>query len=65
MPIRERNLNPGMMILLMSDSFFERVDRVLRRSLGVSESAKADATVRPAPPVEYAQTVPVLCLLLI
>ncbi|KAF8489119.1 heat shock protein Hsp90 [Gautieria morchelliformis] len=32
--------------------FFERVDMVLRRSLGVSESAKADATVKPAPPVD-------------
>lgn len=32
-------------------SFFERVDRVLRRSLGVSETAKADATVKPAPEV--------------
>lgn len=32
--------------------FFTRVDRVLRRSLGVSELAKADATVKPAPPVE-------------
>ncbi|KAF8592600.1 heat shock protein Hsp90 [Ramaria rubella] len=32
--------------------FFERVDRVLRRSLGVSETAKADATVKPAPPVD-------------
>lgn len=34
--------------------FFERVDRVLRRSLGVSETAQADTTVKPAPPVEYA-----------
>lgn len=40
--------------MLTSDSFFERVDRVLRRSLGVSESARADTTVKPAPPVEYA-----------
>ena len=29
-----------------------RVDRVLRRSLGVSEHAKTDATVKPAPPVD-------------
>ncbi|KAI5123403.1 hypothetical protein M0805_006109 [Coniferiporia weirii] len=35
-----------------SDEFFARVDRVLRRSLGVSESAQADATVKPAPPVD-------------
>lgn len=35
-----------------ANTFFERVDRVLRRSLGVSESAKADATVKPAPPVD-------------
>ena len=32
--------------------FFARVDRVLRRSLGVSETAKADASVKPAPPVD-------------
>lgn len=34
------------------DSFFSRVDRVLRRSLGVSETAPTDETVRPAPPVD-------------
>lgn len=28
------------------------MDRVLRRSLGVSETAKADNTVKPAPPVD-------------
>lgn len=28
------------------------MDRVLRRSLGVSEAAKADDTVKPAPPVD-------------
>ena len=33
-----------------SNSFFSRVDRILRRSLGVSETAKADDTVKPAPP---------------
>lgn len=27
------------------------MDRILRRSLGVSETAQADATVKPAPPV--------------
>lgn len=32
--------------------FFARMDRVLRRSLGVSETAKADDTVKPAPPVD-------------
>jgi len=32
--------------------FFSRVDRVLRRSLGVSETAKTDESVKPAPPVE-------------
>lgn len=32
--------------------FFTRVDRVLRRSLGVPENAKADETVKPAPPVD-------------
>jgi hypothetical protein len=31
-------------------SFFERVDRALRRSLGVSETAKTDVVVEPAPP---------------
>jgi len=35
-----------------SDGFFVRVDRVLRRSLGVSEHAKTDTSVKPAPPVE-------------
>ncbi|KAG9100480.1 hypothetical protein FS749_015073 [Ceratobasidium sp. UAMH 11750] len=35
-----------------SNLFFTRMDRVLRRSLGVSESAKADETVKPAPPVD-------------
>ncbi|KAF7355281.1 Heat shock protein [Mycena sanguinolenta] len=35
-----------------SNLFFTRVDRVLRRSLGVSETAPTDATVKPAPPVD-------------
>ncbi|KAF4619633.1 hypothetical protein D9613_005093 [Agrocybe pediades] len=35
-----------------SNKFFTRVDRVLRRSLGVSETAEAKVEVRPAPPVE-------------
>lgn len=35
-----------------SHGFFARVDRVLRRSLGVSETAKTDDTVKPAPPVD-------------
>jgi heat shock protein beta len=32
--------------------FYTRVERVLRRSLGVSEAAKADTRVKPAPPVD-------------
>jgi len=32
--------------------FFVRVDRVLRRSLGVSETAKAKVDVKPAPEVD-------------
>jgi heat shock protein beta len=36
----------------MLSRFFSRMDRVLRRSLGVSETAKADDTVKPAPPVD-------------
>jgi heat shock protein beta len=32
-------------------SFFERIDRALRRSLGVSETAQAPSNVDPAPPV--------------
>ena len=32
--------------------FLVRVDRVLRRSLGVSETAPTDTTVKPAPPVD-------------
>ncbi|KAF7352824.1 HSP90-domain-containing protein [Mycena venus] len=35
-----------------SNLFFTRVDRVLRRSLGVSETAPTDTTVKPAPPVD-------------
>lgn len=35
-----------------SNAFFTRVDRVLRRSLGVSETAKTDTAVKPAPPVD-------------
>lgn len=35
-----------------SNEFFVRVDRVLRRSLGVSESAKAQVDVKPAPEVD-------------
>ncbi|KAF5388243.1 hypothetical protein D9615_000400 [Tricholomella constricta] len=35
-----------------SNLFFSRVDRVLRRSLGVSETAPTDETVKPAPPVD-------------
>lgn len=32
--------------------FLAHVDRVLRRSLGVSETAPTDDTVKPAPPVD-------------
>jgi hypothetical protein len=32
--------------------FFVRVDKVLRRSLGVAEDAPTDTTVVPAPPVD-------------
>lgn len=32
--------------------FFVRVDKVLRRSLGVSETALTDTKVEPAPPVD-------------
>ncbi|GBE79623.1 Heat shock protein 90 homolog [Sparassis crispa] len=35
-----------------SNEFFTRVDRILRRSLGVSETASTDTTVKPAPPVD-------------
>ncbi|KAF8631941.1 hypothetical protein AX15_002109 [Amanita polypyramis BW_CC] len=35
-----------------SNVFFNRMDRVLRRSLGVSETAPTDETVKPAPPVD-------------
>ncbi|PPQ69873.1 hypothetical protein CVT24_003208 [Panaeolus cyanescens] len=34
-----------------TNSFFTRVDRVLRRSLGVSETAETKVDVKPAPPV--------------
>ena len=36
----------------MLSRFFSRVDKVLRRSLGVSETATVDETVKPAPPIE-------------
>lgn len=36
----------------MESRFFTRIDRVLRRSLGVSETAPTDETVKPAPPVD-------------
>ncbi|EGN93056.1 hypothetical protein SERLA73DRAFT_79097 [Serpula lacrymans var. lacrymans S7.3] len=35
-----------------SNSFLNHIDRVLRRSLGVSETAPTDSTVKPAPPVD-------------
>ncbi|KAI0036712.1 heat shock protein Hsp90 [Vararia minispora EC-137] len=35
-----------------SDEFMVRVDRVLRRSLGVDEHAPTDTAVKPAPPVD-------------
>jgi len=35
-----------------SNEFFIRVDRVLRRSLGVSQTATAETVIKPAPPVE-------------
>lgn len=35
-----------------SNQFLSRVDRVLRRSLGVSETAPTDETVKPAPPID-------------
>ncbi|KAK4050746.1 hypothetical protein OIO90_004968 [Microbotryomycetes sp. JL221] len=34
------------------NDYFARIETILRRSLGVSESAKANVDVRPAPPVE-------------
>lgn len=33
-------------------AYFSRIESVLRRSLGVPESAKANVKVKPAPPVE-------------
>ncbi|KAG7096977.1 hypothetical protein E1B28_004373 [Marasmius oreades] len=35
-----------------TNRFFNRVDRVLRRSLGVSETAETPSDVKPAPPVD-------------
>lgn len=37
--------------------FFERIDRVLRRAVGVSESAPTDTTVEPAPEAENTEPV--------
>ncbi|CCA70224.1 related to HSP82-Heat shock protein [Serendipita indica DSM 11827] len=42
--------------VMESNIFFERVDRALRRSLGVSETAKVEVEVAPAPP--KAETAP-------
>ncbi|KAF8913882.1 Hsp90 protein-domain-containing protein [Gymnopilus junonius] len=42
-----------------SNRFFNRVDRVLRRSLGVSESATVEVPLRPAPPVETDEPQPI------
>ena len=39
-------------LTFLCTSFFTRVDRILRRSLGVSETAPTDTTVKPAPPVD-------------
>jgi heat shock protein beta len=38
--------------------YFSRVEAILRRSLGVSESAKAKVDVKPAPPVEQGPVKP-------
>ncbi|KAL0579543.1 hypothetical protein V5O48_002472 [Marasmius crinis-equi] len=35
-----------------TNKFFNRVDRVLRRSLGVSETAETPSDVKPAPPID-------------
>jgi len=45
-----------------SNRFFSRVDRVLRRSLGVSETARTDEIVKPAPPVEEERDQPGIVL---
>jgi heat shock protein beta len=34
-------------------SYFDRVESMLRRSIGVSLSAKGSADVRPAPPIAH------------
>lgn len=39
--------------MLKMRSYFERVEALLRRSLGVSLSAKAQMHVRPAPPTAH------------
>ena len=39
-------------LIKLSHRFFTRVDRILRRSLGVSETAPTDTRVKPAPPVD-------------
>ena len=35
------------------NSYFDRVESMLRRSIGVSLSAKGSADVRPAPPIAH------------
>lgn len=44
------NLCIGMFYSYPVPRFFIRVDRILRRSLGVSETAPTDTFVKPAPP---------------
>jgi hypothetical protein len=39
-------------VIVFIHRFFGRIDAVLRRSLGVSETAPTDTTVKPAPPVD-------------
>lgn len=44
-------LCPNHWLIHSALSFFQRMDRILRRSLGVSETAPTDDTVKPAPPI--------------
>ena len=44
--------NKSINYLHLHRRFFVKVDRVLRRSLGVSESAKAKVDIKPAPEVD-------------
>ena len=45
-------LSETQLIARTSHSYFTQIEQMLRRSLGVSQTAQAEVDVKPAPPVE-------------